>query len=125
MMFLRYWGSFFYDTLIITILCMVLTALILIITHGRAIDPATSWYQLILVSVILIYYYTSIKLGGQTIGMRAWRFKLTSSNQIRITKQQILLRILYFIPSILIAPLYLKLHYTLLNKWTDSHFISV
>lgn len=123
MFFIRYLAALSYDAIIIVVLFFVLTAFFLLFNEGHAIPPATFWYQVSLVAIAVCYYYSSIRFGGQTLGMRAWRFKLSSRTQDKLSKQQILGRILYFIPALLIAPFYLKSSYALLNRWTKTDFV--
>ena len=125
MFLIRYLAAICYDAIIILVLLFSLTVLLLIFNQGHAIPPSTLWYQLSLISTAFLYYHCSIRFGGQTLGMKAWRFKLTSVNQTRLSNIQILLRILYFIPALFLAPLYLKSTYNVLNQWTRTDFITL
>lgn len=75
-MIIKYLGALIYDLIILLALCFALTAVILLFRQGQAIPPETLWYQLALLVQALIYYFTSIKFGGQTIGMRAWGIRV-------------------------------------------------
>lgn len=121
--FIRYIGALIYDTIIVLALLFVLTGIIVLRNHGHAVPPETPWYQFTLVCGGLLYYYSSMKFGGQTLGMRAWRLKLVGSAQQNLSTQQILRRILYFIPATLIAPFCFTGNYTLLGRWTKTYFI--
>lgn len=123
--FIRYLGAVAYDAIIVTVLCFALTAFFLLFNDGQAIPPDTFWYQLSLISIGMAYYYCSIQYGGQTIGMRAWRFKLISVEDDRPSAKQIAARYFGFLPTLLISPFFLKLNYTLLNKWTNTEFIQL
>lgn len=123
MFFIRYLAALSYDAMIMIVLFFVLTAFFLLCNGGHAIPPATLWYQISLLGIALSYYYSSIRFGGQTLGMRAWRFKLSATPQAQLSRQQILGRIVYFIPTLLIAPFYFKTNYTLLNRWTKTEFV--
>lgn len=125
MFFLRYCGALIYDSIILFVLFFVTTALILLFHSNGAIPPSTHWYQFSLIVVSLIYYYCSIRYGGQTVGMKAWQFKLSTLSQDTLSNQQIILRIVYFIPAILLAPFYFKGSYILLNRWTKTQFQSI
>lgn len=120
MFLIRYIGSLIYDLIILFILFFAYTAVLLLFTHGKAIPPATHWYQFSLFSISFIYYYSSIRIARQTIGMRAWQLKLTTDSQKKPSKQQIIARFFYFIPASLIAPFCLKGNYTLLQQWTKT-----
>ena len=121
--FIRYIGALIYDTIIVLVLLFILTGIIVLLNHGHAVPPQTPWYQLTLVGGALLYYYSSMKFGGQTLGMKAWRFKLVAPDQQNLSRQQILTRVLYFIPATLIAPFCFTGNYTLLNWWTKTYFI--
>lgn len=123
MFFLRYLAALSYDALIMIVLFFVLTALFLLCNGGHAIPPASLWYQLSLLGIALSYYYSSIRFGGQTLGMRAWRFRLSAATQDPLSRPQILGRILYFIPTLFIAPFCFKSNYALLNQWTKTEFV--
>lgn len=120
MFLIRYIGSLIYDLIILFILFFAYTAVLVLFTHGKAIPPATHWYQFSLFSISFFYYYSSIRIAGQTIGMRAWQLKLTTDSQKKPSKQQIIARFFYFIPASLIAPFCLKGNYTLLQQWTKT-----
>lgn len=105
------------------VLLFVLTGLIVLVNHGHAVPPETFWYQFTLVGVAVFYYYSSMKSGGQTLGMKAWRLKLVALDRQKLSTQHILARILYFIPATLIGPFYFKGNYTLLSRWTKTYFI--
>lgn len=122
MFFIKYLGALIYDAIIVFVLFFVITGIIILFNHNQALPPETRWYQFTLILLGLIYYYGSLKFGGQTMGMRAWRFKLSALTSNNLSRQHILRRILYFIPATIAAPFYLKSHYTLLNQWTKTHF---
>ncbi len=125
MFFIKYLAALAYDAMILVVLFFTITALVLVFHHGRAIPPSTLWYQCLLIGTALVYYQTSIRWGGQTLGMRAWRIKLTTLEKNRPTNRQILLRILYFLPAALAAIFSLNAHYTFLNQWTQTTFIKL
>ena len=56
---------------------MIATALVFLATR-RGIAPGTLWYQAYLLAVAFAYYGISWRLGGQTIGMKAWRLRATT-----------------------------------------------
>ncbi|MBL7480734.1 RDD family protein [Legionella bononiensis] len=125
MFLIRYLAAICYDAIIILVLLFSLTVLLLIFNQGHAIPPSTLWYQLSLIGTAFLYYHGSIRFGGQTLGMKAWRFKLTSVDQKSLSNKQILLRILYFIPALFLAPLHIKSSYNLLNQWTRTDLITI
>jgi uncharacterized RDD family membrane protein YckC len=125
MFFIKYLAALAYDAMILLVLFFTITALILLFNHGHSIAPGTLWYQCALIGTVFFYYQSSIRFGGQTLGMRAWRFKLSTLDQGKLSNQQIVLRILYFLPALFMAVFYLKANYTLLNQWTRTDFIKL
>jgi len=70
-----------YDTLIITALLMVVTALLLTITGGEAITSDRYGamevvYQVLLLAVIVGFFGWFWTRRGQTLGMQAWRLRV-------------------------------------------------
>ncbi|MGQ0385224.1 MAG: RDD family protein [Gammaproteobacteria bacterium] len=79
---LRRLASLGYDALILAALLFVATLAWLPFTGGEAITPqAQGWaayaYRGFLFLVAFAYYGLSWTRGGQTLGMRAWRIRLT------------------------------------------------
>lgn len=122
-MIIRYLGSLVYDAVILLVLFITFTSIILSFRQGQAIPPYTYWYQLALLTIVLIYYVLSIKYGEQTLGMRAWRFKLKSMTSSRLSNKQIFLRMLFFMPAVVTSFFCFKYTYTLLNQWTKTTLI--
>ncbi len=122
---IRYMGAIIYDALIIITLFFTITALFVLMNQGKAIPPATGWYQLTLGILGLGYYYCSLKYGGQTLGMKAWKYRLSSLNHLSLSSSQIVKRVLYFIPTLIIAPFLLQGSYQLLNRWTLTSFSNI
>jgi len=88
-------AALLYDAFPIIALWMAVGALALGITQGQ-MDPRhpPMLYQFALLSTTAVYFIFSWTRGGQTIGMRAWRLKLVSSQHSRsITITQALLRL--------------------------------
>lgn len=66
-----------YDLLPLAAILMLAAALVLPLTGGRGVPPGTLWFQLYLLAVAFAYYGLSWRRGGQTIGMKAWRIRVT------------------------------------------------
>lgn len=64
-----------YDGLLIVALWMIATALVIIPT-GQEIEPGATIFQLYLLVVAWIYLALCWRLGGQTLGMKAWRIRI-------------------------------------------------
>jgi uncharacterized RDD family membrane protein YckC len=70
-------ASIGYDLLLVLALMMALTAAVLLIRGGDAIGAGAVWFQLLLLACWWLYFAWSWSRGGQTVGMRAWRMRLT------------------------------------------------
>ena len=81
-----------YDLLPLAALWMAGTAVLLPFTGGRGIAPHNLAYQAWLVAIAYFYYTLSWQLGGQTIGMRAWRIKVVPIGETRLTRGRAALR---------------------------------
>lgn len=125
MFFIKYMAALAYDAIILLVLFFTVTALILFFNHGHSIAAGTLWYQCTLIATAFFYYQSSIRYGGQTLGMRAWRFKLTTLDEAKVSNQQIVLRVLYFVPALCMTFFEVKAIYTLLNQWTRTDFIKL
>ena len=78
---LRRLGALFYDSLLLAALLMVVTAALLPLTGGEAIDsarhPLLEWvYRAALLAAVVLYYGLPWTRRGQTLGMVAWRLRL-------------------------------------------------
>ena len=81
-----------YDLLPLAARWMAAGALALPVGRDGFIAPGTLWFQLLLFAVTLAYYAASWKLGGQTIGMRAWRVRVRSATPAPLDWPRALLR---------------------------------
>jgi uncharacterized RDD family membrane protein YckC len=72
-----------YDLLIVVAIVMVVGLLCQLATGGRLIGTAAKvtvplWYQALQCVVVAAYFISSWLRGGQTVGMRPWRIRVTS-----------------------------------------------
>jgi len=72
-----------YDSLIVIAL-LIVAAAIVVIPANSEIRPGTLWFQIYLLIVWWGYFAACWNLGGQTVGMRAWRVRLVTENGRRI-----------------------------------------
>jgi uncharacterized RDD family membrane protein YckC len=78
---LRRLAAVLYDSLLLLALMMVVTALLLPLTGGEAIDPrrhpALEWaYRALLLVTVVGFFGAAWTRGGQTLGMASWRLKV-------------------------------------------------
>ncbi len=77
-MIIRFISALIYDLIIACTLLFVFTAICMLANHNQAIAPGTVWYQISLVVIVVLYCALSLRYGGQTIGMRAFHFKINN-----------------------------------------------
>lgn len=92
-----------YDLLPLAALLMIGTALLLPLTGGMGMPRqglGHLGYQLYVAALIALYYIWSWHRGGQTIGMRAWRLRVRTTDAQRPPFHVASLRFLYCLISI-------------------------
>lgn len=88
-----------YDLLIVVAIVMVVGLLCQLATGGQLIHTAGKtvvpiWYQLLQALVVLAYFISSWRRGGQTVGMRPWHIRVTRDDGGTPSVQQALIRVL-------------------------------
>ena len=81
-----------YDSLLLTAVLIVATAILLPFTGGEAIHPGSGWYATYLFIVSFAYFGWFWTHGGQTLGMRSWRLRLVGDGSNGATWGQALVR---------------------------------
>ncbi|MGA7296026.1 MAG: RDD family protein [Rhodanobacteraceae bacterium] len=100
----RRFGAMLYDLLILAALWMITAALCLGLTGGHMDVQHPPWWQRVaLLIVSASYFVLSWWRGGQTIGMRAWRLRLTSLDDAPISPARALLRFILASLSLALA----------------------
>lgn len=89
-MLLRRVAAFFYDCLLLVALFFLLTSVALILNDGQAIEHWS--YRVFLILIGFLFFDWFWRHGGQTLGMRAWKIKLTSETGNSISMRQTLTR---------------------------------
>ncbi len=80
---LRHIGAILYDLLLLLALLMVATTLVVVplSLHGEEVAIGNSpLFRLYLLVVGAGYYLWFWSLGGQTVGMKTWKFRLTDES---------------------------------------------
>lgn len=88
--FLRRIAAFVYDCLLLIALFFVVTGALVPLNDGESIQHWSYYGFLIVVSFLFFDWFW--RHGGQTLGMHAWRLKVTSDNGANITFKQTLHR---------------------------------
>jgi uncharacterized RDD family membrane protein YckC len=88
-----------YDLFAVTAIVMVVGLLCQLATHGQLIATGAQthiawWYQPLQGLVVAAYFLASWLRGGQTLGMRPWRIRVTARDGSRTTPRRALLRLL-------------------------------
>lgn len=122
MMVIRFFSAVIYDVVIACTLLLAFTAVCLLINNNQTIAPGTLWYQIGLVVNLLLYYLLSLRYGGQTIGMRAFHFKVVSGRD-SLTSLQILGRLILALPAYLTAFFLFSTAQNRLFTWTKTRMV--
>lgn len=124
-----------YDLLIVVAIMMVVGLLCQLATDGKLIRTGATtvvpiWYQALQGAVVAAYFISSWRRGGQTLGMRPWRIRVTRDDGGTPTLQQALIRMLVAaapLVLLLLAPM-LGLRatlWTLLAVWAGWFAVAV
>jgi uncharacterized RDD family membrane protein YckC len=114
---LRRLAAIFYDSLLLFSVLYLAAALAYPLTQGKS-----SWiFQLYLLAVWFLYFAWPWLRGGQTLGMRAWRVKIQTTDGKRLSWQHVAIR--FFTAFISWACLGIGLLWALVDKekraWHD------
>ena len=88
-----------YDLLIVVAIVMVVGLLCQLATGGQLIHTGATtvipvWYQALQGLVVAAYFISSWRRGGQTLGMRPWRIRVTRDDGGTPSLQQTVIRVL-------------------------------
>lgn len=108
---LRRIAALAYDSLLLVALFFVITAITTItLNDGESIEHWS--YKMILLAVAYLFFDWFWRHGGQTLGMRAWRIRLSAVDDKAITRKH---TISHFACGLLLFGL------TLLFMFTNAH----
>ena len=90
----KHFAAFIYDVFPIVGILLITSLIVLLLRQGTEVERYSPWFTTILVSEIALYYIYSWKIGGQTLGMRAWKIKIVpnQANQHQLTWKQAITR---------------------------------
>lgn len=83
-----------YDALLVAALWMVAAAIV-VIPAGTEIRPGNPAFQFYLLVVWYLYFAICWRVGGQTLGMKAWRIRLVTVDAQRPAWGRITVRFLF------------------------------
>jgi uncharacterized RDD family membrane protein YckC len=102
----KHFASFLYDIFPLLGLFIITSLIVAIIRKGNIVAQHTLWFDVLIFSEMTLYYVYSWKIGGQTLGMRAWKIKIVPSDeQANLTWLQALIRFIVGIVSTLLLGL--------------------
>ncbi|MGJ0516071.1 MAG: RDD family protein [Methylomicrobium sp.] len=81
-----------YDTFLLAAVLFAATAVILPFNSGNAIRPDQFFYPVYLIGVSFLFFAWFWTHGGQTLGMRAWKVKVLTTNGKPLNWRQAALR---------------------------------
>jgi len=74
-------AAFIYDIFPVIGIVLLTSFVVLLIRNGHEVERNTLWFNFLLFSEITLYYVYSWKIGGQTLGMRAWKMKIIPNDK--------------------------------------------
>jgi uncharacterized RDD family membrane protein YckC len=77
---LRRLAAIVYDLLLLLAVWFMVTLIIVIVNRGAAINPGNVIYSLVLLIMGFGFFGWFWTHGGQTLGMRAWRIRIQSTD---------------------------------------------
>lgn len=80
-----------YDAFLVTALVFAFTFTVVRL-RGSEIEPGTPWFAPAIVAIAVAFYGWFWTRAGQTLGMQAWRIRVTSEDGGPVTWRQALLR---------------------------------
>ncbi|MEM1243573.1 MAG: RDD family protein [Pseudomonadota bacterium] len=107
-------AALLYDGLILFAIMLLFTGVVIIIRHDKAIPPESLWFQGILIAICLIYFCYFWIRYGQTLGMLAWKIKLSQKNGNPIHFKQAIFR--FFLACLSLLVFALGFIFCLFNK---------
>jgi uncharacterized RDD family membrane protein YckC len=93
----RRWIALVYDLVAVLAIVMVVGLVCQLATGGRLITVDTQvhiawWYRPLQALVVAAYFIVSWLRGGQTLGMRPWRIRVTNGMGAALSTRQALIR---------------------------------
>ena len=93
-------AAFLYDALLLIALWFVLGGIAVAVNGGEGLSPNNPFMPSMML-IIWVWFNTHFwRRGGQTLGMRAWRLRLLTTNGKNLTLMPCLLRLVAAVPSL-------------------------
>lgn len=117
---MRRLAALFYDSILLTALLMLATALLMPLIGG-AIEPGRFWYLAYLILVVCAYFAFFWLRQGQTLGMQSWKIRLSRADGAPLRLADVLRRLLS--AAVAMLPLGAGLFWMLIDRdrlaWQD------
>ena len=78
----KHLAALVYDIFPILAIWLITSLFFVAVRGGEEIKPETTWFQLLLLAEVWLYFTYSWKKGGQTLGMRAWKLGIENYNEL-------------------------------------------
>ncbi len=116
----KHFAAFLYDVFPLLGVFLMTSLIVLVVRGGVPVERYSPWFTALLFFEFSAYFIYSWKIGGQTLGMRAWKMKIFPKNnqQYTLTWKQATLRL--FVGIISTALLGLGLFWKLFSKDNQS-----
>ena len=98
-------GAILYDSLLLLSILLIVTSLFVIFFRLTPENPFFIIYQAFIFVISFFFYSWFWTHGGQTLGMKTWKFKITSIDGSKVTWEKATIRFLMAIISILLLGL--------------------
>lgn len=119
----KHFAAFIYDIFPVAGIFIMTSLVVLVVRQGVEVERFSPWFTVLLLSEFVLYYVYSWKVGGQTLGMRAWKIKIipNNSDQNQLTWKQALLRFLIGLLSTVLIGLgvFWKIFSASKKSWMD------
>ena len=76
----KHFAAFLYDLFPVLGILLLTNLLVLFLRNGVEVKANTPWFSLLIFFEVAFYYIYSWKIGGQTLGMRAWKIKIVQAD---------------------------------------------
>jgi uncharacterized RDD family membrane protein YckC len=100
---LRQLGAMLYDSFLVFSLLFSVDLMLLIVIDNQ-LELKGMWFYITTLPILYLYFSLSWVKGRQTLGMKAWRFQITTKNNKNITYKQAFIRLI--IASLLVGIFY-------------------
>lgn len=81
---MRRLAALLYDALLLAALLFSFTLIVIALRLGEPVPPESYWFESCLLAIAMAFFCGSWVLGGQTVGMRAWRIRLVTTDGGRV-----------------------------------------